>query len=161
MPVGIPITGILVDWFEPWVDEICTGSIFNADFGLTNNERLEGFQFLAKSIRQLLNQHSVCLPNVIITDYDKQMKAALAYEFADVQQQLCIHHINSNVMLKAKQKWVKGVRLEGVTGNSSDHEDDNEPSRTLRTELSDEDQAYIHTPASDSIPHTYHGLFAM
>ncbi|KAL0937854.1 mutator-like element [Colletotrichum truncatum] len=84
--------------------QTCLGSVFNAAFSLIDNERLEGFQFLSQSILQLINQNSIRQPDVIITDYDRQMKAALNEYFPNMQQQLCIHHINSNVMLKAKQK---------------------------------------------------------
>ncbi|PNH33004.1 hypothetical protein VD0002_g8297 [Verticillium dahliae] len=88
--------------------QTCLGSVYNAAFGLIDNERREGFQVLSESIRQLAEQHSIRQPDVIIADFDNQMKAALDDQFPEVQQQLCIHHINSNVLLKAKQKWLKG-----------------------------------------------------
>ena len=79
--------------------QTCLGTVFNVAFGLIDNERKEGFWFLTKSIRQLPRQHSIREPDVVITDFDKQMKAVLSEVFPDVQQQLCIHHINSNVLL--------------------------------------------------------------
>ncbi|KAM5344611.1 hypothetical protein ACJ41O_013146 [Fusarium nematophilum] len=51
------------------------GSVYNAGFGLIDNERREGFQFLSESMRQLAEQHSIRQPDVIITDFDDQMKA--------------------------------------------------------------------------------------
>jgi hypothetical protein len=33
------------------------------------------------------------------------MKAALDVHFPDIQQQLCIHHINSNVLANARKLW--------------------------------------------------------
>ncbi|RYC80649.1 hypothetical protein BFJ63_vAg16470 [Fusarium oxysporum f. sp. narcissi] len=87
--------------------QACLGSVYNAAFGLIGNERRKGFQFLSGSIRQLAEQHSIRQPDVIVTDFDDQMKAASNDQFPDVQQQLCIHHINSNVLLKSKQKWVR------------------------------------------------------
>ncbi|KAJ6439223.1 ebs-bah-phd domain-containing protein [Purpureocillium lavendulum] len=63
--------------------QTCLGSAFNAAFGLRDNER-----------------------HVIIIDFDDQMKAALDDQFPEVQQQLCIHHINSNVPFRSKQMWV-------------------------------------------------------
>ena len=65
--------------------QTCLGSIFNAAFGLIDNERREGFQFLSESIRQLLEQYAIRQPDVIITDFDDQMKAALNDQFPDVQ----------------------------------------------------------------------------
>ncbi|KAI8411261.1 hypothetical protein FOFC_07855 [Fusarium oxysporum] len=87
--------------------QACLGSVYNAAFGLIGNERRKGFQFLSGSIRQLAEQHSIRQPDVIVTDFDDQMKAASNDQFPDVQQQLCIHHINSNVLLKSKQKWAE------------------------------------------------------
>lgn len=79
--------------------------MYNAAFGLIDNERREGFQFLAEGIRQLTARHEIQSPDMIITDFDKQMKAALESQYPDSQQQLCIHHINSNVLLNAKRRW--------------------------------------------------------
>jgi hypothetical protein len=101
--------------------QICLGSVYNAAFGLIDNERREGFQFLAESIRQLVDEHSIKQPEVIIIDFDDAMKAALNDQFPDVQQQLCIHHILSNVMLKSKQRWVNGQQ-----SSSSSSVSDNE-----------------------------------
>ncbi|KAL0944244.1 mutator-like element [Colletotrichum truncatum] len=39
--------------------QTCLGSVFNVAFGLIDNERLEGFQFLSQSILQLINQNSI------------------------------------------------------------------------------------------------------
>ncbi|KAF6818347.1 mutator-like element [Colletotrichum plurivorum] len=64
----------------------CLGSVFNAAFGLIDNERLEGFQFLSNSIHRLAHQNSIRQPDIIITDYDNQMKNALNEEFPGVQQ---------------------------------------------------------------------------
>lgn len=88
----------------------CLGTVFNAAFGLIDNERLEGFQFLANGVRTLLSRTDMRTPDVVITDFDKQMKQALVIEFPEAQQQICIHHINSNVMLRSKRRWVYGTR---------------------------------------------------
>ncbi|KAK4068501.1 hypothetical protein Purlil1_13791 [Purpureocillium lilacinum] len=83
----------------------CLKSVYNAAFGLIDNERREGFQFLTEAVRELTERHGILLPDVVITDYDKAMKEALDNQFPDSQQQLCIHHINANVLLNAKRKW--------------------------------------------------------
>jgi hypothetical protein len=51
---------------------------------------------------------------VVITDGDRQIKAALDVYFPDIQQQLCIHYINSNVLANARKLWPRP--------NSSDDE---------------------------------------
>ncbi|KAG6978557.1 PKS-NRPS hybrid synthetase [Fusarium oxysporum f. sp. conglutinans] len=137
--------------------QTCLGSVFNAAFGLIDNERREGFQFLSESIRQLAEQHSICQPDVIVTDFDDQMKAALNDQFPDVQQQLCIHHINSNVLLKSKQKWVKGRS----SSSSPDSSDEDKSTPQVRAELSPKDRQLVHASTSEDIPHSYRGVLMM
>ncbi|ODA77184.1 hypothetical protein RJ55_06811 [Drechmeria coniospora] len=68
--------------------QTCLKSVFNAAFGLIDNERREGFQFLAEAVRKLNDSHKIPLPNVVVTDYDQQMKAALESQYPDGQQQM-------------------------------------------------------------------------
>ncbi|KAK4077247.1 hypothetical protein Purlil1_12430 [Purpureocillium lilacinum] len=85
--------------------QTCLKSIYNAAFGLIDNERREGFQFLAEGAKEITDRHGIPPPDVVITDYDQAMKDALDSQYPDSQQQLCIHHINANVLLNAKRKW--------------------------------------------------------
>lgn len=138
--------------------QTCLGTVFNAAFGLIDNERREGFQFLAESIRELITKHSIREPDVIITDFDKAMKAALNDQFPHIQQQLCIHHILSNVLLKSKTKW-KGGR--GGSNSPSASDDEGGHSRT-QTGLSAKDEHLVNdSSTSDKIPHTYQGVVLM
>ncbi|KNB13731.1 hypothetical protein FOXG_14088 [Fusarium oxysporum f. sp. lycopersici 4287] len=140
--------------------QTCLGSVFNAAFGLINNERREGFQFLSESIRQLAEQHSIRQPDIIITDFDDSMKAALNDQFPEVQQQLCIHHINSNVLLRSKQKWVKDCSHDS-NSSSLDSSDEEAPAPQTQAELSRKDRHFIHAPAAEVIPHSYQGVLMM
>jgi hypothetical protein len=140
--------------------QTCLGSVFNAAFGLINNERREGFQFLSESIRQLAEQHSIRQPDIIITDFDDSMKAALNDQFPEVQQQLCIHHINSNVLLRSKQKWVKDCSHDS-SSSSLDSSDEEAPAPQTQAELSRKDRHFIHAPAAEVIPHSYQGVLMM
>ncbi|KAH7460217.1 hypothetical protein FOMA001_g19619 [Fusarium oxysporum f. sp. matthiolae] len=140
--------------------QTCLGSVFNAAFGLINNERREGFQFLSESIRQLAEQHSIRQPDIIITDFDDSMKAALNDQFPEVQQQLCIHHINSNVLLRSKQKWVKDCSHDS-SSSSLDSSDEEAPAPQTQAELSRKDRQFIHAPAAEVIPHSYQGVLMM
>ena len=90
--------------------QTCLKSVYNAAFGLVDNERREGFQFLTAAVIELTERHAIPLPDVIITDYDQAMKEALDSQYPDGQQ-LCIHHINANV-LNAKRKW-KNAKEDG------------------------------------------------
>jgi hypothetical protein len=60
---------------------------------------LDGFQLLIKGIYQLMNQYTIPVPDVVIIDFDDVIKAALAAEFPDIQQQICIHYIHQNIKL--------------------------------------------------------------
>ena len=137
--------------------QTCLGTVFNAAFGLIDNERREGFQFLAESIHELVTKHSIRQPHVIITDFDKAMKAALNDQFPDIQQQLCIHHILSNVLLISKTKWTR-EREDSTSPGSSDNED---PSQA-QVGVSAVDKHLLKDPStSEKIPHTYQGVVIM
>lgn len=79
-------------------------STANVAFGLINNERREGFDFLAQGVKELQVQLEARSPAVTITDKDERMRDALKETFPDAQQQLCRFHINKNVLLQAKKK---------------------------------------------------------
>lgn len=138
--------------------QTCLGTVYNAAFGLIDNERREGFQFLAESIRELIQQHSIRQPDIIITDYDKSMKAAFNDQFPGIQQQLCIHHILSNVLLNAKTKWIND-RQSRSSSNSSDNEDSVSQEQVKQC---DTDERLLNTSStSEKIPHTYQGIVLM
>jgi hypothetical protein len=60
--------------------------VFDAAFGLIDNERFDGFIFLITQLRHLAKQHIIRLSDVIITDYDQRLKNALQILFPDLQQ---------------------------------------------------------------------------
>ena len=136
----------------------CLGTVFNAAFGLIDNERREGFQFLAESIHELNTKHSIRQPDVIITDFDKAMKSALNDQFPNIQQQLCIHHILSNVLLKSKTKWT-GEREESASPSASDN-GDVPPEAQVGLGATDE-HLIEDSSTRDYIPHTYQGVVLM
>ncbi|KAJ6439000.1 mutator-like element [Purpureocillium lavendulum] len=140
--------------------QTCLGSVYNAAFGLIDNERREGFQFLSESIRQLTEQHRIRAPDVIITDFDDAMKAALDDQFPGAQQQLCIHHINSNGLLKAKQRWVTDHEPDS-SASGVDGCDEEVGSAQAHSELSPKDRRFIHEPVAGDIPHSYRGVLIM
>jgi hypothetical protein len=114
-------------------------SVFNAAFGLIDNEKFEEFEFLIHDVQELLNRQNIRTPDVVITDGDKQMKAALDVHFPDTQQQLLIHHINSNVSANARKLWPR-----------PDSSDD-EPANNITI-------PETNTPGLKPIPHTAEGV---
>jgi hypothetical protein len=86
------------------------------------------------------------------------MKAALNDQFPNVQQQLCIHHILSNVLLKSKSKWT-GKREESTSSSDSDNGD---IPPQAQAGLSVADKHLIEDSSTrDKIPHTYQGVVLM
>jgi hypothetical protein len=64
--------------------QTCLKSVYNAAFGLVDNERREGFQFLTAAVRDLTERHAIPLPDVVITDYDQAMKEALDSQYPEM-----------------------------------------------------------------------------
>ncbi|EFZ03338.1 transposase [Metarhizium robertsii ARSEF 23] len=142
----------------------CLGTVFNAAFGLIDNERLEGFQFLANGVRTLLSRAGIRTPDVVITDFDKQMKQALGIEFPEAQQQICIHHVNSNVMLQSKRRWVYGTRDRGAGEEDVSVEpdadlDDRDWQAVQESERQEEPITRDNSP--QSVTHDYNGVLML
>ncbi|KAJ6436373.1 C6 zinc finger domain-containing protein [Purpureocillium lavendulum] len=141
--------------------QTCLKSVYNAAFGLIDNEKRQGFQFLAEAVRELNDRHTIPLPNVVVTDYDQQMKAALESQYPDSQQQICIQHINANVLLNAKRKW----KSEDDNPESDADGDPNAKlsSRDMEAVLAAErqegapGQSNVDTP----VPHNYRGVLEL
>ncbi|KAJ6436998.1 hypothetical protein O9K51_10535 [Purpureocillium lavendulum] len=146
--------------------QTCLKSVYNAAFGLIDNERREGFQFLAEAVRDLTERHGIPLPDVVITDYDEAMKAALDSQYPDSQQQLCIHHINANVLLNAKRKWnnaKEGGESDGDGSSCSEHTQVSLSARDMEAVLAAErpegfpSQSDLAAP----VPHNYRGVLEL
>lgn len=85
------------------------GKIYSCAFGFINNERQEGFDWLMDQVNACRESIDANPPAVTITDYDKAMKSAISRVYPDADQQLCIFHVNKNVVLNIKRKWKKDV----------------------------------------------------
>ncbi|KJZ69738.1 hypothetical protein HIM_10878 [Hirsutella minnesotensis 3608] len=141
--------------------QTCLKSVYNAAFGLIDNERREGFQFLAEAVRELNGRHKIPLPNVVVTDYDQQTKAALESQYPESQQQICIQHINANVLLNAKRKW---------KGRNEDAESDGDGNPNARLSSGDMEAVLAlerqESPLNQSnvtapVPHNYRGVLEL
>jgi hypothetical protein len=83
------------------------GMAFACGFGLINNERQEGFDWLMDQVDVNRARIGASTPSVTITDYDDAMRNAIARVYPEAQPQICIFHINKNVALHFKKKWNK------------------------------------------------------
>jgi hypothetical protein len=144
--------------------QTCLGSVYNAAFGVIDNERVEEFQFLLDAIRDLAARHSIGVPDVAITDFDEQMKAAISITFPNTQQQLRIHHINSKVLPRAKQRWK--YKMDTLEIDECDYEG---PSGRTKDQLwlSEEDGLAVKLFGSrgeavaEAVSHDYRGVLGM
>ena len=146
--------------------QTCLKSVYNAAFGLIDNKRREGFQFLAEGLRQLIVEHEIQSPDVIITDYDKQTKAALDSQFPGSQQQICIHHVNSNVLLNAKRRWKDAEEeVDGCGHNSSDSERSQAALTSRDMEavraVGKDGSPPLRTDHTSPVPHNYRGVLEL
>ncbi|OWT42543.1 mutator-like element [Pochonia chlamydosporia 170] len=146
--------------------QTCLKSIYNAAFGLIDNERREGFQFLAEGLRQLIVEHEIQSPDVIITDYDKQMKAALDSQFPGSQQQICIHHVNSNVLLNAKRRWKDAEEEGDGCGHNSSDSERSQAALTSRDmeavrAVGKDGSPPLRTDHTSPVPHNYRGVLEL
>ena len=85
------------------------------------------------------------------------MKAALNDVSPNVQQQLCIHHISSNVLLKSKQQRVNPHG----GGTASETSKDNTSTNEELDGLSAEDRQFVQNFINEKIPHSYRGVLMM
>ena len=80
-------------------------SLANFAFSLINGEKEHHFQWLCDRLDELRIDVGADTPEVIITDKEQALRAALANTFPRAQQQLCVYHILANVRAKINTRW--------------------------------------------------------
>ena len=80
---------------------------FVCGFGLINNERQEGFDWLMDQVNNVRESIGAKPPTITITDYDDAMRNAIARVYPEATPQVCVFHINKNVALRIKKEWNK------------------------------------------------------
>ena len=111
----------------------------------------------------MTERHEIQSPDVIITDYDQQMKGALESQFPCSQQQLCIHHINSDVLLKAKRRWKDGKEESGSCGNGSSDSGQSQITLSSKDEaaalaVGKHSVSLSQNDRTQPVPHNYRGV---
>lgn len=81
------------------------GSLVYIAFGLIAGERREHYDWLIASLESLRELAGAPRPFVVITDKEAALRNALKEKWPDVQQQLCIWHILSNVRGKIRRRF--------------------------------------------------------
>ncbi|KHO11515.1 hypothetical protein MAA_11031 [Metarhizium robertsii ARSEF 23] len=80
-------------------------SLANFAFGLVNGEKEHHFQWLCDRLDELRIDIGADTPEVIITDKEQALRAALTNTFPGAQQQLCVYHNLANVRAKINALW--------------------------------------------------------
>ncbi|OWT42584.1 MULE transposase domain-containing protein [Pochonia chlamydosporia 170] len=88
-------------------------------YGLLNNEQVPTFEWFLQQLLRFQRAGNIAPPQVIITDKDDQLRAAARHIFPNAQLQLCVFHINSNVVLSIKKWWKKPIDSE-IDGDDDD-----------------------------------------
>jgi hypothetical protein len=99
-------------------------SVVNFAFGLVGSEGQETYEWLCEALEAFRAEISAAKPNVIVTDKEVALRNALAIEFPEAQQQLCVYHVNANVRGRITSKWKGPANLEAAEGDNSDDDDD-------------------------------------
>jgi transposase-like protein len=67
-------------------------------YGLLNNEQVASFEWFLKQVSRFQRAGIIRPPEIVITDKDDQSRNAIRQVFLNTQLQLCVFHINSNVV---------------------------------------------------------------
>ena len=144
-------------------------TVFPVAFALASSETQEAFTWLTRQLRDLfLEDIGLVLtgPNrqvqIIITDDDTGMKAAISELFPEVQQQICIWHIQKNVLKNLSQKWT----CTNNTTNSARSTSNSTPSSSALSSVRIADLARpniqrVEAQATENVEHNYLGMLQM
>jgi len=106
-------------------------------------------------------------PQVYITDFDKALKKVISEVYPMVHQQICIFHINKNMVLNIKKKW-KGPS-EG-TEEPRDEDDEAGADALGLTEEGNHEVRFLNAPErsdiapgplSATIPYSRAGIYVL
>lgn len=120
---------------------------FNIGFGLVDNERAEGFMWLTEAMDTIRRRHAISTPQVCLTDFEINLRDALITTYPDTRLQICIFHINANVVLNVKKKWKNPPEADDEEADAVAfvrEDDDPAPDLSDNTDLQD-----LNAPASD------------
>ena len=134
---------------------------FPVAFALASSETEEAFIRLNRQLRDLFQEAGLLLTGrhrhvkVIITDNDAGLKTALSQVFPEVQQQICLWHIQKNVLKNVADKWVSPPRA-----NMEEPQDQSAVS-LHPTDLARQNGPQLQGQANLSVEHTQSGLLKM
>ncbi|EAQ91260.1 hypothetical protein CHGG_03195 [Chaetomium globosum CBS 148.51] len=83
-----------------------THSTFNIAFGVINKEDKPAYTWALERLENLRTEIGADYPYVVVTDFEMALKSASDNVWGDVQQQICLWHVNKNVFFEVKKRWV-------------------------------------------------------
>lgn len=83
-----------------------THSTFKIAFGVINKEDKPAYTWALERLENLRTEIGADYPYVVVTDFEMALKSALDNVWGDVQQQICLWHVNKNVFFEVKKRWV-------------------------------------------------------
>jgi hypothetical protein len=94
------------------VGRSCNGKTFYVACAFVSHERECAYQWVLKSLRDLLHTRSIPLPITIFSDDAKSLLAALATVFPTTISLLCVWHIQKNIETRLRPKIAQYLLLE-------------------------------------------------
>ena len=79
----------------------CT-TTFSVAWALLDNEREESHNWYLDELRRTEIGRQICMPAVVISDYDNAFRAARREVFPGSERQLCLWHVMKNVTYNVK-----------------------------------------------------------
>ncbi|KAL1856464.1 hypothetical protein Daus18300_010731 [Diaporthe australafricana] len=127
--------------------------------GVVDNERESGFRWLLQQVHYLLRECKAEDPTLFVTDYNNALINALESEFPHAHYQLCVFHININVVLYIKKKWRKPAGLTAAEegGEAEEAEAEDPDKATLNAPA--RNKATIPMRVPNDVPYTRQALF--
>jgi len=129
-------------------------------FGLLHSEQEVDFCWFMHRLKELQQRYTVSTPDVFVTDFDQQLRTAVKTAFPDAQLQLCVFHVNSNVTLAIKQRWIKRyTQLYFDSDEEADPDEEAERADLEELEASNRKTSLLLTTFPNNIAITRAGLF--
>lgn len=129
-------------------------------FGLLHSEQEVDFCWFMDRLKELQQRYTVSTPEVFITDFDQQLRKAIKATFPDVQLQLCVFHVNSNVTLAIKEKWIKRhTQLYFDSDDEANSDEEAEKADLEELKASNKKSSLLPTTFPNNVAITRAGLF--
>lgn len=93
----------IAEWEEEWTTSL--------------DETQASCSLLLSTFTSFAHEINAEQPEVLVTDFDRALKEAANEHLPFTQQQICVFHINKNVIMNIKHKWQKPKQAPLTTRN--------------------------------------------